>query len=83
MRKTLENQFAFFLRANWQELKSEWHIPNIIQNTIDTGETRLKVLNSGNESFDVTYPEDSPAVDASLKPMHYAGKYKYPPKLWE
>jgi dTDP-glucose pyrophosphorylase len=78
---TLEEKFIDFLKAKGQELKSEWYIPNIIQEAIDTGETRVKVLSSESQWFGVTYPEDRPAVVASLKAMHEAGQY--PPKLWD
>ena len=77
---TLEDKFIAFLKAKGQELKSEWYIPNIIQDAIDTGETRVKVLSSNSQWFGVTYPEDRPAVVASLKAMHDAGKY--PTTLW-
>lgn len=76
----LEEKFTEFLKAKGQELKSEWYIPNIIQEAIDTGETRVKVLSSDSQWFGVTYPEDRPTVVASLKAMHDTGKY--PPKLW-
>ncbi len=78
---TLEKKFIAFLEAKGQELKSEWYIPNIIQDAIDHGETRVKILSSDSQWFGVTYPEDRPSVVASLKSMHDAGKY--PPKLWE
>lgn len=77
---TLEAKFIAFLQAKGRELKSEWYIPNIIQEAIDTGETRVKLLSSDSQWFGVTYPEDRPAVVASLKAMHEAGKY--PAKLW-
>ena len=78
---TLEDKFIAFLKAKGQELKSEWYIPNIIQDAIDSGETKVKVLRSDSQWFGVTYPEDRPSVVASLKAMHEAGTY--PPKLWK
>jgi len=78
---TLEDKFIAFLKAEGQELKSEWYIPDIIQDAIDHGETRVKVLNSDSQWFGVTYPEDRPAVVASLQTMHDAGKY--PAMLWD
>jgi len=77
---TLEDKFIAFLKAEGRELKSEWYIPNIIQDAIDTGETRVNVLSSDSQWFGVTYPEDRPAVVASLKAMHDEGQY--PAKLW-
>ena len=77
---TLEEKFIAFLQEKGQELKSEWYIPTIIQDAIDCGETRVKVLSSDSKWFGVTYPEDRPSVVASLKAMHDAGTY--PPELW-
>ena len=77
---TLEDKFIAFLKAEGQEHKSEWYIPNIIQDMIDNGETRVQVLNSDSQWFGVTYPEDRPTVVASLQAMHDAGKY--PSMLW-
>ena len=77
---TLEDKFIAFLESNGKELKSEWYIPNIIQDAIDTGETCVKVLSSDSQWFGITYPEDRPAVATSLETMHDAGKY--PVMLW-
>jgi dTDP-glucose pyrophosphorylase len=77
---TLEDKFIAFLKAKGQELKSEWYIPDIIQDAIDSGETRVKVLSSDSQWFGVTYPADRPSVVDSLQTMHDAGKY--PDKLW-
>lgn len=76
---TLEEKFITFLEKSGQELKSEWYIPNIIQQAIDTGETCINVLSSNSHWFGVTYPEDRAAVVESLKKMHDDGTY--PPKL--
>ena len=76
---TLEEKFIAFLKEKGQELKSEWYIPNIIQQAIDTGETCVNVLSSNSRWFGVTYPEDRASVVASLKKMHDDGTY--PPKL--
>ncbi len=78
--ETLEAKFTAFLQTKGQELKSEWYIPNIIQDAIDNAETRVKVLSSDSRWFGVTYPEDRPAVAASLKLMHDSGTY--PAQLW-
>ena len=76
----LEQKFVAFLEEKGTEMKSEWYIPNIIQEAIDGGETRVKVLRSDSSWFGVTYPEDRPSVVASLRSMHDAGVYPSP--LW-
>ncbi|MCF7848231.1 MAG: hypothetical protein K9M45_05215 [Kiritimatiellales bacterium] len=77
----LEKRFAGFLKAEGSEMKSEWLIPTIIDDMINAGDTRVKVLSSHDRWFGVTYPDDKPTVVAELKAMHDAGKY--PAKLWE
>lgn len=79
--QTLEEKFIAFLKEQGQELKSEWFIPSIVDEMIDSDQTRVKVLSSDGKWFGVTYPEDKPIVVASLLTMHNAGKY--PPKLWD
>ena len=79
--QALEARFAAFLEAEGSELKSEWLIPPIIDEMINGGETRVKVLSSHDSWFGVTYPNDKPGVVVELKAIHDAGKY--PVKLWE
>ena len=78
--ESLEDRFIAFLRENGNELKSEWYIPDIIDEMIGSGETRVKVLYTDSRWFGVTFPADRPAVVASLKAMHDEGRY--PLKLW-
>jgi len=78
--QTLEDKFIAFLSEKGQELKSEWYIPDIVDEMIGSGQTRVKMLSSEGQWFGVTYPEDKPTVAASLKAMHDAGRY--PENLW-
>jgi hypothetical protein len=77
----LEKRFTTFLEAEGAELKSEWLIPFIIDDMINSRETRVKVLSSHDSWFGVTYPNDKPVVVAALQTIHDAGKY--PSQLWE
>ncbi len=78
--QALEARFATFLEAEGSEMKSEWLIPTIIDDMINAGETRVKVLSSHDSWFGVTYPNDKPTVVGELQAMHDAGKY--PDQLW-
>ena len=78
--QTLEEKFIAFLKEKGRELKSEWYIPDIVDEMIGSGQTRVKVLSSEGQWFGVTYPEDKPTVVASLKAMHDEGRY--PETLW-
>ncbi|WP_372805753.1 NDP-sugar synthase [Pontiella sp.] len=79
--EALEEKFVTFLRKKGGELKSEWYIPDIVTDMMESGETRIKVLSCNSQWFGVTYPEDRPTVVAALKAMHDRGAY--PPKLWD
>lgn len=78
--ETLEEKFIAFLEKKGNELKSEWYIPDIIDEMIKSGQTRVKVLDTDSRWFGVTFPEDKPAVVADLKTMHDEGLY--PENLW-
>ena len=76
----LHDRFVAFLKEKGTEMKSEWFIPGIVDDMINTGETKVKVLSSSDRWFGVTYPEDKPTVMGELQTMHDAGKY--PDALW-
>ncbi len=78
--QSLEEKFIAFLKEKGRELKSEWYIPDIVDEMINANQTCVKVLSSNGKWFGVTYPEDRPTVVASLKAMHEAGRY--PENLW-
>jgi hypothetical protein len=78
--QSLEDKFIAFLRKKGHELKSEWYIPDIVDEMISSGQTRVKVLDTDSQWFGVTFPEDKPTVVAGLKAMHDEGRY--PENLW-
>ena len=78
--QALEARFAAFLETHGTEMKSEWFIPSIVDEMINAGETRVKVLSSHDSWFGVTYPDDKDTVAGELKAMHDAGTY--PEALW-
>ncbi len=77
----LEDRFIAFLGAKGGEQKSEWYIPDIVDDMVAKGETRVQVLECDSRWFGVTYPEDRPAVVSALEAMHRGGTYPTP--LWE
>jgi len=72
--------FTEFLDANAQNLKSEFYIPLIVNETIHKGKGKVKVLGGGNIWFGVTYKEDKEAVSARIQEL--INKGDYPSKLW-
>ena len=76
----LREEFDKFLRARGNEEKSECLIPSVV-NTLVTGRrATLKVLPTQSSWFGVTYQEDRPKVQASVRALISAGAY--PEKLW-
>jgi len=65
----IEIQFRAFVLANMDKPKAEFYIPTVINNLIETGKVRLRVLYSDSQWYGVTYPEDKDTVQAALKEM--------------
>lgn len=75
-----EPLFANFLEANISNPKSEFYIPFVIDELIKKGKSRVKVLQSHDKWFGVTYKDDKPLVIAKLQQLTKEGFY--PSKLW-
>jgi len=76
--KALEKRFARFLKAQGDQLKSEWLIPTTIDEMIKRRETQVKVLASRDHWFGVTYPEDKAQVMEAINNLVSQGKYPSP-----
>lgn len=78
--KQLESRFTKFIKENKNELKAEFYIPTAVNEMIEEGIAKTKVLESDAAWFGVTYQEDRPIVVESIRKLIRAGKY--PEKLW-
>lgn len=76
----VQEQFEAYARANFDAPKAEFYIPTVMTNLIERNQGQCKVFRSQSAWFGVTYPEDKPMVQTSLKQLHDEGKY--PAKLW-
>jgi dTDP-glucose pyrophosphorylase len=74
------SMFTEFLEKNSNELKSEFYIPLVVNETIHRGKNKVKVLGGGNIWFGVTYKEDKDEVSSRIKAL--IAKGDYPQKLW-
>lgn len=72
--------FQEFLKKNNENIKAEFFIPLIVNEMINTGKGKVKVVGGGNVWFGVTYKEDKEAVSAKIREM--IAKGDYPEKLW-
>lgn len=79
--KELETGFPEFLKnVKEGDLKAEYLLPSILDKCIRDGKARIKVLETRDKWFGVTYKEDKPAVVASIRKLVEDGVY--PEKLF-
>lgn len=76
----IEDQFRAFVLKNKDNPKSEFYIPSVVNNLIEAGKVRVKVMNSDSQWYGVTYTDDKETVQGALKRMVEEGKY--PKGLW-
>ncbi|MGJ8637963.1 MAG: nucleotidyltransferase family protein [Opitutaceae bacterium] len=72
---TLEAHFIEFLEAQGTEMKSECYIPTVIDELIKSEQTDCAVIETGGSWFGVTYPDDKPFVQESIRALIGAGEY--------
>ncbi len=77
------DSFPAFLAANLAQnpQKCECLLPATVDEVIKTGRADVKVLESSDRWYGVTYKEDKPEVVQMLKDKHAAGVYPTP--LWQ
>lgn len=76
----LKDLFHRFLERNGNDLKAESYVPMAVGKLVAAGEARVKVLQSRDPWFGVTYREDRPRVIESVRRLIDAGTY--PDALW-
>ena len=76
----LEKRFIDFLKEEGSKLKSEYLIPSVINDLIQSGQESVHILNSLESWFGVTYKEDKPYVVGQIQKL--VDKGLYPSKLF-
>jgi hypothetical protein len=76
-----EPYFELFLTENQNNLKSEFYIPLTVDLLIKDKKAKVKVLQSHDRWFGVTYKEDKPLVIEKLAQL--TRESIYPEKLWK
>lgn len=74
-------KFQIFLREHGNNLKAELFIPTVINDLIESGEVKVKVLPTHDTWFGVTYREDRELAERCIRKLIEDGLY--PEKLWE
>ena len=78
--KTLESHFHDFAKENYQNPRSEFYIPLVINDLIEKEEAMVEVIPSIEQWYGVTYKEDKPIIQEALEKMTEDGLYPNP--LW-
>lgn len=77
----LERGFPAFLDSLKEgDIKTEYLLPKIIDKLVQSGQARVRVLETQDKWFGVTYKEDKPAVAEAIRRLVEAGAY--PEKLF-
>jgi len=76
----LEDGFIEFLKKDIKTPKSEYFLPAVVDNLINSDKVQTRVLTSMDEWFGVTYQDDKPHVIKSI--LQLVDKGIYPSKLW-
>ena len=79
----IRDGFPAFLEAGLREnpLKCEYFLPAIVSDLLAEGRATVKVLESEDKWYGITYKEDKPAVTGAIQAMKDSGLY--PERLWE
>ena len=73
--KHSEDYFVRFLKENIDKPKAEFFIPSLVNELVENGTAKVKVLKTSSKWFGVTYAEDRPAVVAKFAQLHAEGVY--------
>jgi len=76
-----EAWFVDFIRKNARQLKAEFYIPYVVNKLITQGDASVRVLESHDRWFGVTYQEDKAVTIARVRQMVREGRY--PESLWD
>lgn len=81
--KELENRFPKFLDEEMKKnpLKCEYFLPSVVSELVEEGKAVVKVLESEEKWYGVTYQEDKSAVMEAIQTMKENGLY--PQNLWQ
>ena len=69
------NGFARFLEKNANEMKAEYYLPFAVRELMESGDCKVKVYNSEDAWYGVTYREDTASVVENLKKLKQNGVY--------
>ena len=71
----MEKEFEKFLEEHGTELKSEFFLPSVINNRMNFEGKKVRVLETPEQWYGVTYPEDTEHVKKAIAEMFEKGLY--------
>lgn len=71
----LENYFKSFIKENASNPRGEFYIPSVVNELIRKGDVKLKVLESKDQWFGVTYKDDKELAVSSIQNLIKQGVY--------
>lgn len=77
----LKSGFIQFLKQNVDNLKAEFYIPFMVNELIEEGEVKVKVLKGNDEWFGMTYTQDRELAVEKIRSL--IAKGVYPDNLWK
>ncbi|WKN30646.1 sugar phosphate nucleotidyltransferase [Porifericola rhodea] len=78
--KQFKASFDVFIKENINDLKKEFFLPSVVNEIIQTGQAKVKVLRTADKWFGVTYKEDKEVAQQKLEKLVEEGVY--PDNLW-
>jgi len=75
-----EEQFPLWLRANGENPKAEWYIPQVVSELVHAKRADVRVLPTTSSWFGITYRDDRARVSSEIHRLVAAGVY--PENLW-
>jgi bifunctional N-acetylglucosamine-1-phosphate-uridyltransferase/glucosamine-1-phosphate-acetyltransferase GlmU-like protein len=77
----LKAQFRTFIQVNIDNLSAEFYLPSVVNEVVKEGKAHVRLLQTPEKWFGVTYKEDRPMVINNLIRLLETGVY--PVNLWE
>jgi choline kinase len=77
----LEHRFNQFIVQNYNKPKAEYFLPFVIDDQLQDGKVKVKVLQTDSNWYGVTYKDDLPDVKAGINDLVEKGEYPSP--LWK
>lgn len=76
-----ETWFVEFIRENARQMKAEFYIPYVVNKLITQNDANVRVLESHDRWFGITYQGDKAVTIARVRQMVREGRY--PENLWD